>query len=173
MKKYTEKTDFWKTAKILGYLANFLKNHQGMIVEGNIFRPVTDLLEDTDWEKKIRNRLPRKQVEPEEDDGFEPFQSSPADAPQGMLRKLWNAPLTREGVRAMLLDEISLLREKYSPEKYSNDLFSLRAAQLQSTLALSDLELDILLVLALVVNNSHDPFERHRHFLSEQGKATF
>lgn len=49
MKRYTEQSDFWKTAKILGYLANFLKNHQGMIFEGNIFKPVTNLPEDIDW----------------------------------------------------------------------------------------------------------------------------
>ena len=174
MKRYTEQSDFWKTAKILGYLANFLKNHQGMIVEGNIFKPITDLSDGIDWGKKIRERFPRKPpVEPVEHDGLEPFQPSFADAPQELLRGVWNAPLTREGTRAMLLGEISRLQEQYSPEKYSNERFSLRAAQLKSTLALSDLELDLLLVLALVVHNLFDSFEVHQHSFSEQAKATF
>ena len=172
MKKYTEKTDFWKTAKILGYLANFLNNHQGMIFEGNIFKPVTDLLADIDWEKMIKSRFPGHAIEPETDCDFLPFPPGCADAPREMLRRVWNTPLTREGTRAMLLGEISRLREKYSPEKYDDDRFFLRAAQLQSTLALSDLELDILLVLALVVDNMFDSFEVHRHSHNEHDKAT-
>ena len=54
MKKYVEKIDRWKTAKALTYLGNFLKNHQRSVNDNDVFKPVTDLLENCDWGKKIR-----------------------------------------------------------------------------------------------------------------------
>ena len=58
MKKYVEKIDRWKTAKALIYLGNFLKNHQGSVNDNDLFKPVTDLFEEINWEKKIRENIP-------------------------------------------------------------------------------------------------------------------
>ena len=52
--KYVEKVDRWKTAKVLDFLGNFLKNHQGTVNDNDLFKPITDLTEDCDWEKKIK-----------------------------------------------------------------------------------------------------------------------
>ena len=60
MTKYVEKIDRWKTVKVLGFLGNFLKNHSGSVNDSDLFKPITDLLEDCDWEKKIKAAFPEK-----------------------------------------------------------------------------------------------------------------
>ena len=62
MKKYVEKIDRWKTAKVLEFLGNFLKNHSGTVQNSDVFKPINDLLEDCDWEKKIKSVFPEKTV---------------------------------------------------------------------------------------------------------------
>ena len=53
MKKYVEKIDRWKNIKVLEYLNNFLKNHNGIINDSTLFDPITDMMRECDWKKKI------------------------------------------------------------------------------------------------------------------------
>ena len=62
MKNYVEKVDRWKTAKVLEFLGNFLKNHSGSVQNGEVFKPITDRLEDYDWGKKIKTVFSEKTV---------------------------------------------------------------------------------------------------------------
>jgi len=173
MKKYAEKIEHWKNAKALSYLANFLKNHRGVISDGDVFKPVVNLLGRVNWGEKIKKRFPAKTLERVETSNYDPFHAEVDESPQEILQKVWNASFTRNRMRTLLLDEIKHLLEKFSPEQYRNEDFALRAVELQNTLTLSDLELDILLVLTLIYNNLLCPPESHRRILVGEDKMLF
>ena len=48
MKKYVEKIEHWKNIKVLEYLNNFLKNHNGIINDSDLFDPITDMMRECD-----------------------------------------------------------------------------------------------------------------------------
>ena len=62
MKKYVEKIEHWKTAKTLEYLNNFLKNHNGIINDNDLFDPITDTMRECDWEEKIHENFPKATI---------------------------------------------------------------------------------------------------------------
>ena len=153
MKKYVEKIDRWKTAKVLDFLGNFLKNHQGTVNDNDLFKPITDLTEDCDWEKKIKAVFPAKTVARMENFSRSCDRLDFTDDPQEFFREVWNFSYARKRFCGMLIAEIKVLQEKYPLEKYTNEIFPRQLAELQKTFGLSDLEINVMLVLAFVSND--------------------
>ena len=173
MKKYVEKIDRWKTAKVLDFLGNFLKNHQGTVNDNDLFKPITDLTEDCDWEKKIKAIFPAKTVSRMENHHVHRARLDFTDDSPEIFREVWNFSYARKRFCDMLIAEIKVLREKYPLEKYTNEIFPRQLAELQKTFGLSDLEINVMLVLAFVRNDMLTIVDGHSRHSDENDKAVF
>ena len=96
MKKYVEKIDRWKTVKVLEFLGNFLKNHSGSVQNSDVFKPITDLLEDCDWEKKIKSVFPEKTVDRMENFRSRRNQLDFTDDAEDICQAVWNFSYARK-----------------------------------------------------------------------------
>ena len=172
MKKYVEKIDRWKTAKVLEFLGNFLKNHSGSVQNSDVFKPITDLLEDCDWEKKIRENFSAaaiKRMEKNPHHNRLDFD----DHPQEILREVWNTNFARKQLRKMLLADINALWEKFPLENHSTEMFPRKLTEMQKTFALSDFEIEVMTVLAFLRNDMLTIEDGHGRRSDENDKAIF
>ena len=172
MKKYVEKIDRWKTAKALTYLGNFLKNHQGSVNDNDVFKPVTDLLENCDWEKKIREKFSAAAIKRMEKNPHH-IRLDFDDHPQEILREVWNANFARKQLRKMLVADINALLEKFPLANHSTEMFPRKLAEMQKTFALSDFEVEIMTVLAFIRNDMLTIVDGHGRRSDENDKAVF
>ena len=172
MKKYVEKIDRWKTAKALTYLGNFLKNHQGSVNDNDVFKPVTDLLENCDWEKKIRENFSAAAIKRMEKNPHH-IRLDFDDHPQEILREVWNANFARKQLRKMLVADINALLEKFPLANHSTEMFPRKLAEMQKTFALSDFEVEIMTVLAFIRNDMLTIVDGHGRRSDENDKAVF
>ena len=115
MKKYVEKVDRWKTAKVLEFLGNFLKNHQGSVSDNDLFKPITDLTEGYDWEKKIKAVFPEKTIARMENFRRHRDRLDFTDDPQEIFREVWNFSFARKRLAGMLL-EVDIMLNDFSFE---------------------------------------------------------
>ena len=161
MKKYVEKINRWKSSKALIYLRNFLSNHQGSVNDNDLFKPVTDQLEELNWEKKIRETFPAATVKKMENLSYHRDRLDFDDHPQEILREVWNASFARNRLRKMLCAEIDALLEKFPLEKFSGETFPRKIAEMQNTLSLSDFEIEVMTVLAFVRNDALTIIDGH------------
>ena len=113
MKKYVEKIDRWKISKALEFLGNFLKNHQGMVNNNGLFKPITDLTEDYDWEKKIKAVFPAKTVSRMENYHVHRARLDFTDDSPEIFREVWNFSYARKRFSEMLIAETKVLLAKY------------------------------------------------------------
>ena len=174
MKKYVEKIDRWKTIKVLEFFCNFLRNHNGTINDSDFFRPITDLTEDCDWEKKIKTVFPEKTIARMENFHRRRDRLDFTDDPQEIFREAWNFSFARKRFAKMLIAEIKSFMDKYPLEEHSNEVFPRKLAELQETFALSDFEIDVMLVLAFVRIDMLTVIDGHsRHHSTETDKALF
>ena len=172
MKKYVEKIDRWKTAKALTFLGNFLKNHQGSVNDNDVFKPVTDLLENCDWEKKIRENFSAAAIKRMEKNPHH-IRLDFDDHPQEILREVWNANFARKQLRKMLVADINALLEKFPLANHSAEMFPRKLAEMQKTFALSDFEVEIMTVLAFIRNDMLTIVDGHGRRSDENDKAVF
>ncbi len=173
MKKYVEKINRWKSSKALIYLRNFLSNHQGSVNDNDLFKPVTDQLEELNWEKKIRETFPAATVKKMENLSYHRDRLDFDDHPQEILREVWNASFARKRLRKMLCAEIDALLEKFPLEKFSGETFPRKIAEMQNTLSLSDFEIEVMTVLAFVRNDALTIIDGHSRRSDENDKAVF
>ena len=181
MKKYVEKVDRWKTAKVLEFLGNFLKNHQGSVSDNDLFKPITDLTENCDWEKKIKAVFPEKTIDRMENFRGRRDRLDFTDDPQEIFREVWNFSFARKRFAGMLIAEIKSLQKKYLPDLYANELFPKQIdelfpkqlIELQKTFSLSDFEVDVMLVLAFVSIDMLTVIDGHSRHSAETDKAVF
>ena len=172
MKKYVEKIDRWKTAKALIYLGNFLKNHQGSVNDNDLFKPVTDLLEEINWEKKIRENFSAAAIKR--------MENTPSynrldfdDHPQEILREVWSASYARKQLRKILIADIDALLEKFPLADHTSELLPRKLAEMQKTFALSDFEVEVMTVLAFIRNDTLTIVDGHGRRPDENDKAVF
>ena len=173
MKKYVEKVDRWKTAKVLEFLGNFLKNHHGSVQDNDLFKPITDLTENCDWEKKIKAVFPEKTIARMENFRSRRDRLDFTDGSQEIFREVWNFSFARKRFAGMLISEIKSLQEKYPLEEYSGEIFPRQLAELQKTFSLSDFEVAVMLVLAFVRIDMLTIIDDHSRNSTESDKAVF
>ena len=172
-KSYSEVANQWIAMKTLPYLANFLRNHNGLINDNDIFEPITDLTRDQDWPEIIRAAFPQVTITRMEHIKDHCERLDFTDSPQEILREIWNAEFARKRLRTLLFREIDRLLTKYPLEKYANETFPKKYAELRRTFDLSDLESDILLVLALIGKGLLTVIDNHSRRSDENDKALF
>ncbi|MBE6366890.1 MAG: AAA family ATPase [Lentisphaerae bacterium] len=173
MKKYVEKIERWKTAKVLEFLGNFLKNHSGSVQNSEVFKPITDLLENCDWEKKIKSAFPEKTIARMENSRTRHTQLDFTDDAEEICREVWNFAYARKRLAGMLIAEIKKLQKKYPLERYTNEVFPRQLVELQKTFDLSDFETNILLVQAFVCSDMLTVIDDHSRHTTESDKAVF
>ena len=88
MKKYVEKIDRWKNIKALEYLNNFLKNHNGIINDSDLFDPITDMMRECDWKKKIHENFPKATIARMEEHSPHPDSLDFDDSPAEILQEI-------------------------------------------------------------------------------------
>ena len=173
MKKYIEKVDRWKTVKALQFLGNFLKNHKGSVNDNDLFQPITDFLDNYDWEKKIKATFPAQTLARMENARSRRDRLDFSDPAQEIFREIWSFSFARKRLTTMLTGEINAILEKYPLEQYANEVFPRQLAELQKTFALSELETDVLLVLAFVENDMLTVVDGHNRGTDTTDKAVF
>ena len=173
MKRYVEKIDYWKTAKVLEYLSNFFHNHDGLINDNDIFKPLTDQLDAVNWEKKIRENFPESTISRMMNFSSRRDRLDFEDESSEVLREIWSAPFARKRLRVMLKKEIKLLLDKMPPGEREQEIFPDRLAELQRTFALSDFEREVLLVFAFIGCDMLTVIDGHSRRSSENDKAVF
>ena len=173
MEKYVEKIDRWKTSKALEFLGNFFKNHHGSIQNYDVFKPITDLMEDYDWEEKIKSVFSEKMIEMMENTHARRVRLDFTDDPQEIFKNIWNFSFARTRLAKMLVSVIKTLQKRYPVKRYSGEVFPRKLAELQTTFGLSDFETNILLVSALISNDMLTIVDGHSRMTDANDKAVF
>ena len=173
MKKYVEKIEHWKTAKTLEYLNNFLKNHNGIINDNDLFDPITDTMRECDWEEKIHENFPKSTISRMEKYSPRRDRLDFDDSPAEILREIWSISFARKRCRTMLQNEIKQILSEFSSKNLSGETFPRKLQEMQNTFALSDFEIEVLTVLALVSNDRLTMIDDHNRRSDENDKAVF
>ena len=117
MKKYVEKFDRWKNIKVLEYLNNFLKNHNGIINDSDLFDPITDMMRECDWKKKIHENFPKATIARMEKYSPRHDRLDFDDSPDEIFREIWSISFARKRCRTMLQNEIKQILSEFSSKK--------------------------------------------------------
>lgn len=172
MKHFTEQKTHWRESRALGFFLNFIKNHDGIVSDNDTFELAAGLMSHEQWIARIKKSFPAKLVEKLEGlPGRERLDFT--DMPQEIIREVWNNELGRKKMRTMLSNVVREELRKNPPEKYEDETFAKKTAELQSTLKLSDRELDTLLVFAFVRNDLLCIADGHCRRSDENDKALF
>lgn len=173
MKKYVEKIERWKNIKVLEYLNNFLKNHNGIINDSDLFDPITDMMRECDWKKKIHENFPKATIARMEKYSPRHDRLDFDDSPAEILREIWSVSFARKRCRTMLQNEIKQILSEFSSKKLSGETFPRKLEEMQNTFALSNFEIEVLTVLALVSNDRLTMIDDHNRRSDENDKAVF
>ena len=173
MKKYVEKIERWKNIKVLEYLNNFLKNHNGIINDSDLFDPITDMMRECDWKKKIHENFPKATIARMEKYSPRHDRLDFDDSPDEILREIWSVSFARKRCRTMLQNEIKQILSEFSAKKLSGETFPRKLEEMQNTFALSNFEIEVLTVLALVSNDRLTMIDDHNRRSDENDKAVF
>jgi len=166
---YKETPGIWLRQKALGFFRNFLKNHTGYVEDNNAFK-LSGMLTSVD---AIAERL-------ESEIGSESMQAMKErkdrrtrlcldDDIEDVVSQIWHVKATNDIIRNILLEEIDLWQEQHAPLQEQEDL-ARRFCELQQTLGLSPLEMDIFLVQYSYV---HTPLHIDLTHPSRLGRINF
>ncbi|MBO5992485.1 MAG: AAA family ATPase, partial [Lentisphaeria bacterium] len=173
MKKYVEKVDKWRVLKALSYLGNFFKNHKGSVNDNDLFIPVSDYMEGCDWESEIRKTFSQSAIKRMSESNRRRYCLDFEDRPVEMLYCIWNAPFARKKLADWLCAKIREILQESPLEKFCNETFPVRLAELQKTFALTDFDIEVLCVLAFVRNDMLTIVDGHNRQTDENDKAVF
>ena len=172
MKKYVEKVDRWKTLKVLSCLGNFLKNHKGIVNDNDLFLPITDFMEDFDWQKQIKDIYPAATIKRMEKNACS-CRLDFDDSPNEILRCVWNAKFARERLRLFLTNEIKRILQDMPLIRFSHEIFPCKLIEMQQTFAISDFEVDVLAVFSFICNNMLTVVDNHNRRSDANDRAVF
>ena len=150
MKRYIENNDYWKTGKALKFLADFIRNHRGPLDDNDVFLPVAALVPSEKFQKLVKETFPAKTVARLENVPTRRYRLDFDEEPREMIWEIWHCDFARERLKKMLCGLIDRRLAEHPLDKYADEPFAKRCAELQKTLSLSDFELDVLLVFAFI-----------------------
>ena len=171
-KKYIERIERWKTLKALECLGNFLRNHQGDVNDNDIFVPVVDFLDESDWMKKIKEIFPAstiKRMEKQHCHNRLDFDDHPTE----ILRCVWNTKFAREKIRSFLVNEIRQSLQDMPLENFTAETFPRQLGEMQRTFGLSDFECEVMTVFAFIANDTLIVVDGHNRRSDENDRAVF
>ena len=173
MARYTEKSDNWERGKALVFFANFIRRHDRDVENNDTFIPVAELLTSAGLKRLVKEAFPEKMIVRMQSAFVRRDRLDFDDEPREIIREIWCAEFARPRLRRMLKGIIDRHFEEHPLDRYADEPFARRCAELQKTLLLSDFELDLLLVFAFVDCNMLHIADGHSRRTDEQDKAVF
>lgn len=173
MRPYAEQKKHWCESKALEFFLNFIKNHNGSVNDNDTFGLVSGLLTHEQWIDRIKQAYSEEMLEkmsqmPRRGDCLD-F----TDSPQEIIREIWCCEFARKQLRVLLSEVVEEELQKNPAENYTDEIFARKVSELQNTLKLNDLEINILLVFAFVQNNLLCIADGHNRHSDENDKAVF
>ncbi|MBO4492260.1 MAG: AAA family ATPase [Lentisphaeria bacterium] len=172
MKHYTEKKTYWRESKALEFFLNFIRNHDGSVNDNDTFELVAGLRSHKQWVDLINKSFPAASIKK--------MANTPGrdrldftDDPKEIIREIWCCKTARKKLRTVLSRVAEEELRKNPPERYKEETFARKTAELQATLKLSDREINILLVFAFVRNDLLCIADGHNRRSDENDKALF
>ena len=173
MKRYVAKNYYWKTCKALVFFGNFIRNHNGSVNDNDTFGAVAELLPHDDWKTLIEGAFPAKTLARMTSCGYRRDRLDFDDETSEIIREVWSYSFARKRLRQILDEVVGRFVAAHPLDECADEPFALRSAELKRTLALSDFEMDILLVLAFVHSNLLCIADGHDRRSDENDKAVF
>ena len=172
MKHYMEQKTHWRESKALEFFLNFIKNHNGSVNDNDTFELASGILSAQEWIEKIRETFSVAMIRRMQNERRR-CQLDFDDDPKEILRVIWCLDYARKKLRTMLSDVVRAELQKNPPERFENEMFAKKVAELKKTLKLNDREINILLVLAFVRNGLLCIADGHNRRSDENDKALF
>ena len=173
MKHYVEKSNNWKLCKVLTFFSNFIRHHRGSVNDNDTFAPVEALVTSEELEQLVMKNFPAGTIKRLQNVQRCRNRLDFEDEPREVIREIWYAEFTRTRLKKMLRELVDRYLEGHPIAQYADEAFAKRCAELQKTLALSDFELDLLLVFAFVGTGLLCIADGHDRATDEQDKAIF
>ena len=173
MAHYTKTGDNWKKIKALKFFANFIRNHRDGVEDNDTFELVAGMISPDELQRRIREAFPLKTFQRMVNWKDRRNRLDFDDENKEIIREAWSLPFARRRMCKLLGEIIEDVLAGKPVEKYSEEPFARRTAELQKTLCLSDFELDVLLVLAFVNSDLLNIADGHCHRSDENDKAVF
>ena len=150
MGRYVEKKDFWKIGKALVFFTNFIGNHRGEVLDKDAFAVVADLVTADELRDLVIRRFPPETILRMNNLSPQRNRLDFNNEPREILREMWCADFARRHLLTMLAEIVAEHQALHPLDKCADEPFARRCAELKTTLALSDFELDALLVLVFL-----------------------
>lgn len=174
MKNYSAKIDNWTKSKRLVYFRNFIKNHNGHIIDDDVFDVLTDNIQDMDWEEFIhknfsKNAITRMQKNPHYRNRLD-FDNNP----QSIFQTIWSNNFARKNLKKgiiSLIDDYYL--STYPLQKYEKEVFPSKFAELKKTFDLSDVEYEIAVLCSFIASDYLVIQDDHSHHTDNEDRAIF
>lgn len=147
MKSYTEQENHWKKSKALGFFLNYIKNHYGHVNDDDTFELVSVLRTHEEWIGLIKKTFPEDMIKRMEENAEHHARLDFSDSSKEILRIVWNNKHARKKLLELISDAGKEELQKNPPENYVHETFAVKVSELQSTLKLSEAEINILLTL--------------------------
>ncbi|MBR4221108.1 MAG: AAA family ATPase, partial [Victivallales bacterium] len=154
----------WMQEKTLGFLRNLLKDYKDKIEDGDVFQLLECRGADELLVRLVREAFPQEEIEKmSECQRRGRYLDLDGDSVRETLVVLWNRDEARPKLKGILQKLFDNALSTPWGEKGETDLFHDKMTELQSTLKLSNMEIDIMLVsLALQENILWDPRNERR-----------
>lgn len=147
---YTASQCNWKRSKALGFSLNFVINHDDEVVDSDVFRLVASLQSKFQWICSIQKAIPAEYLKLMKEDSDCVRRLDYSDESQEIIRKVWDTRFARSYVLRILRKVVAKELKAHPIEKHDSELYARKTQELQKTLKLTDMELDVLLVLAFL-----------------------
>jgi len=173
MNHYTEQKTHWRESKALEFFLNFIRNHDGSVNDNDTFELVAGLLSHEQWIELVKKTFSPEMIKRMEQMPSRCDCLDFTDEPKEMIREIWNCDFARKKARSMLSEVVEEELRKNPAENYADEIFAQKVSELQNTMKLNDLEINILLVFAFVRNNLLCIADGHNRHSDENDKAVF
>ena len=173
MEHYTERKTHWRESKALEFFRNFIRNHDGSVNNNDTFQLVASLMTHEQWVERIKKTFPADVIERMSQLTSRRDDLDFSDEPKEMLREIWCCDFARKKAKNMLFEVVEEELRNHPAENYVNETFARKVVELQNTMKLNDLEINILLVFAFVRSDLLCIADGHERHSDENDKAVF
>jgi len=173
MNHYTEQKTHWRESKALEFFLNFIRNHDGSVHDDDTFQLVAGLRTHEQWIELVKKSFPEEMIERMEKQPGRCNSLDFTDNPKEMIREIWSCDFARKKARSMLSEVVEEELRNNPAEKYANETFAQKVSELQNTMKLNDLEINILLVFAFIRSDLLCIADGHNRQTDEKDKAVF
>ena len=172
MDKYRKNSNSVMQLKALEFFGNFIKNHDEAIEDNDTFAILDGIAIPEELIALIKSTYSAKKLTAFQEEGRRRNRWDFEDEPKDILQAIWQNIPARPKLRQIITKLINTFlanNAKADPQ----ESFRQRLEELQSTLGLSDFEIDIILVMLFVRDETLAMTNALRRRTSERDKITF